>query len=610
MAQRSSTRVSPSIVLLVASFGAFLAFLDATIVNVAFPSIRASFPGSTVGELSWVLNAYNIVFAAFLVVCGRLTDLIGRRRAYTAGIALFTLASCWCAAAGNLEVLVAGRVVQALGSAMLVPASLAIVVEAFPGPRRSHAIGLWGATAAIAAGLGPPLGGALVQLGGWRWAFLVNLPFGLLALVASRRMLVESRSPGRRTLPDLVGALLLAGALGLVNLGIIKAADWGWSDPKVLGSFAGAVALGALFVRSSRRHRAPVVDPALVRIPSFGIAGAATIFAGLGFYAYLLNNILWLQYVWQLRRAAVPVWPSSPVRSSRPSSRPGWGRSPSGSATACWWCPARWSGRPPTSGTTRWSASRRTSGGSGSRARSCPASASGRPCPCSGAPRSPRCPAAATPRPPPCVSAPASSAACSASPCSSSWSATPRARPSPTISRRAGCSRSRPSWSWRRSQRATGTDPVAARRRGGRARGAAVAAPGPETWSDTAIVHGPHELGLDAVPLLAALPDEARAALAAASRTVDARRRVVAVPRGRPGRFGLRRAERSCGGGDRRRDHPGARPRGRAGRARAAQRRAAVGRRAGAPRRDAPGAPACRVRGAARHRRRGPPAPC
>ena len=131
MSEHAPGRVAPTRVLLVACFGAFLAFLDATIVNVAFPSIRESFPEASIGALSWVLNAYNIVFAAFLVVCGRLTDLIGRRRAYVGGIALFTLASLWCAVAPTLELLVAGRVLQALGAAMLVPASLAIVVEAF-----------------------------------------------------------------------------------------------------------------------------------------------------------------------------------------------------------------------------------------------------------------------------------------------------------------------------------------------------------------------------------------------------------------------------------------------------------------------------------------------
>jgi EmrB/QacA subfamily drug resistance transporter len=293
-------------VLVVAGFGAFLAFLDATIVNVAFPSIRSSFPDSSIGSLSWVLNAYNIVFAAFLVVCGRLADLLGRRRSYVGGIALFTLASCCCAAAPNVEILVAGRVVQAVGSALLVPASLALVVEAHPEDRRAHAIGLWGATAAVAAGLGPPIGGALVELGDWRWAFLVNLPFGLVALVVARSSLVESRSPGRRTMPDVPGALLLATALALLNLAVIKAPDWGWGSPRVLG---------ALFVRSTSRHRAPVVDPALVRIPAFRVASVATVLAGAGFYAYLLTNILWLQYVWGygVLRAGLALVPGAVV---------------------------------------------------------------------------------------------------------------------------------------------------------------------------------------------------------------------------------------------------------------------------------------------------------
>ena len=299
LAKRVLARVSPSTALLVASFGAFLAFLDATIVNVAFPNIAASFPHSSISSLSWVLNAYNIVFAAFLVVCGRLADLIGRRRAFSGGILLFTLASAWCAAAPTLELLVAGRVLQAFGSALLVPGSLAIVVEAFPEERRAHAIGLWGATAAVAAGLGPAIGGALVQVGDWRWAFLVNVPFGAVALVATRRKLVESRSPGRRRLPDLLGAMLLAGALGLLNLGIIQAPDWGWGSPAVLGVLGGAVIMGVGFVMSSRRHRTPIVDPALVRIHGFRVGSIATVLGGLGFYAYLLTNILWLQLVWR-----------------------------------------------------------------------------------------------------------------------------------------------------------------------------------------------------------------------------------------------------------------------------------------------------------------------
>ncbi len=298
MTGNRQSRVPASRVLLVASFGAFLAFLDATIVNVAFPSIRASFPGTTIGNLSWVLNAYNIVFAAFLIVCGRLTDLLGRRRAFVTGVVVFTVASVLCGAAPSVGFLVAARVVQALGAALLVPASLALVVEAFPEERRAHAIGLWGATAAVAAGLGPPLGGALVELGGWRWAFFVNIPFGVAAAWVAHRELVESRAPGRRRLPDLRGAALMAAALGALNLGIVKGSDWGWDSLAVVVSFVAAGVLTSLFVLSSRKHSSPLLDPALLRIKSFSVASLATLLAGIGFYSYLLTNILWLQYVW------------------------------------------------------------------------------------------------------------------------------------------------------------------------------------------------------------------------------------------------------------------------------------------------------------------------
>ncbi len=295
---RPKGRIPDRTVLLVASFGAFLAFLDATIVNVAFPSIQRSFPDSSISSLSWILNAYSIVFAAFLVVSGRLADLLGRRWAFTSGVLVFTVASAICAAAGSVGFLVVARVVQALGAAILVPASLALVVQAFPVARRSHAVGLWGASAALASGLGPPIGGALVEAGGWRWAFLVNIPFGLAALWAGRHLLVESRAPGRRRTPDLRGATLSALMLGLLTLGLVKGADWGWMSLGVIGCFAGSAVLLVAFVLSSRAARSPLLDPALLRIRSFVVGNVATIVAGAGFYAYLLCNILWLQYVW------------------------------------------------------------------------------------------------------------------------------------------------------------------------------------------------------------------------------------------------------------------------------------------------------------------------
>src|SRR5262249_9530079 len=162
----------------------------------------------------------------FLVAAGRFGDLFGRRRMLTTGIVLFTFASVLCAVAPSLAFLIGARALQAAGAALLVPASLALVVEAFPGERRAHAFG-WGGGAAAAGGLGPPVGGALVDAYNWRLVFLISLPLGICAVVLGGRFLVESRAPGRRTLPDLRGALLLAIAVALLTLGIVQGGTWG-----------------------------------------------------------------------------------------------------------------------------------------------------------------------------------------------------------------------------------------------------------------------------------------------------------------------------------------------------------------------------------------------
>ncbi|WP_096291109.1 MFS transporter [Mycobacterium ahvazicum] len=312
-----SVRRQPSstAVLLVAAFGAFLAFLDSTIVNVAFPNIQQSFPTYPIGSLSWVLNAYNIVFAAFLVAAGKLADLLGRKRMFIWGVVLFTGASWLCALAATVEQLVAYRILQGVGAALLVPASLALVVEGFEVARRAHGVGLWGAAAAIASGLGPPIGGAIVQVSDWRWAFLVNVPLGVVAVVVARRELVESRSPGQRRLPDLRGAVLLAAALGLLTLGLIKGPDWGWSSTGTIGSFVAAAVALVGFVISSRHHPSPLIEPAYLRVQSFVAGNALTIVAGAGFYGYLLTHVLFLNYVWgyNLLKTGLAVAPAALV---------------------------------------------------------------------------------------------------------------------------------------------------------------------------------------------------------------------------------------------------------------------------------------------------------
>src|SRR4029450_6566746 len=174
-------------VLLVTSVGVFMTFLDVTIVNIAFPDIRTSFPDSSLAELSWIINAYAIVFAAALVPVGRLADRLGRRGFFFLGLLVFLGASVVCGAAGSVDVLIAARVVQALGAAMLVPASLALVLPEFPPGGAQTATALGGATGAVAAAAGPSLGGVLVDWQGWRSVFYVNLLIGLPVLLRAPR---------------------------------------------------------------------------------------------------------------------------------------------------------------------------------------------------------------------------------------------------------------------------------------------------------------------------------------------------------------------------------------------------------------------------------------
>lgn len=296
----------------IATLGAFLAFLDATIVNICFPAIAATFPHASTGTLAWVLNAYNLVFGAVLVAGGQLADVFGRRRTFVLGVALFTTSSALCATAGSVELLIGWRVLQAAGAALLVPASLGVVINAVPTEQRAGKVALWGAAAALAAGVGPLAGGALVAMSGWRLAFLVNVPLGLAALVASRSI-VESRAPGRRRIPDLVGTAMLAAALAALSLGIIEEPAWHWTGAATLACLGtGALLLGVVG-RRLLTQAVPVIDPALLRLPTFAAANLATLVAGIGMYAYLLDHVLWLHYVWgySLLRAGLAVAPSA-----------------------------------------------------------------------------------------------------------------------------------------------------------------------------------------------------------------------------------------------------------------------------------------------------------
>src|SRR4051795_4435732 len=298
-------------VLLVTSVAVFMGFLDVTIVNIAFPDIEASFPGTSLAGLSWILNAYNIVFAALLVPAGRLSDRLGRRRMFFVGVSTFLAASTVCGLAPSVEVLVAARVVQAAGAAILVPTSLALLLPEFPLEQRATATALWGATGGIAAATGPALGGVLVDATSWRWVFFVNLAIGLPALIPARRLLRESRDPNPGPLTDILGTMLLVAGVGLLSLGIVKGQDWGWGSAAVVGSLVASALVLAAFVARAARHPAPVIDLGLLRVRSFAVANVGVFLFALGFYAVLLANILFLTSVWHwsVLRAGISVTP-------------------------------------------------------------------------------------------------------------------------------------------------------------------------------------------------------------------------------------------------------------------------------------------------------------
>jgi EmrB/QacA subfamily drug resistance transporter len=293
--EERSTRTGP--VLAVVSAAVFMASLDLFVVNVAFPDLQREFEGTSLATLSWVLNGYTIIFAALLVPLGRAADRIGRRRLFVAGLLLFVAASAAAAAAPSVELLVAARVVQAVGAAALMPTSLALLLAEIPLHKRAGAIGIWAATGGIAAAAGPPLGGLLVEAS-WRWVFLINLPVGLAAAFAATRVLRESSDPEHARKPDALGAALLTTSVALLALGLVKAPDWGWADDRTIAALAGSVIALIGFVQRSRTHAEPVVDFAMLRVRSFSMAATAAFLFSAGFGAMLLGGVLFLTEVW------------------------------------------------------------------------------------------------------------------------------------------------------------------------------------------------------------------------------------------------------------------------------------------------------------------------
>ena len=297
MSRREVEReVRPGAVLAIVSAGLMLATIDLFIVNVAFPSLEQSFRGTSVSSLSWVLNAYTIVFAALLVPAGRLADRVGLKRGFLAGVSVFTIGSALCAASGGVVELVGARIVQAAGASLMIPCSLGLLLAAYPPDRRHGAVRTWAALAGLSAALGPVLGGLLLTID-WRWIFLVNLPVGIATLAFGARAL-PAPPPQRERLPDPLGVVALAGGAAALTLALVEAPKWGFGSPSAVGCFAGGVAALGVFVARSRTHPRPVVELSLLRVRTFAVSTLAVMLFSTSFAALLFSILVWAQTAW------------------------------------------------------------------------------------------------------------------------------------------------------------------------------------------------------------------------------------------------------------------------------------------------------------------------
>jgi EmrB/QacA subfamily drug resistance transporter len=270
--------------------------LDIAVVNTALPKIASSLDAGISG-LQWVVDAYTLALAAVVLTSGSIADRFGRRRIFTAGLVLFTLASLWCATAGSIEMLDAARVVQGIGGAILFATSLALLADAFPDWNdRSKALAVYGATIGASFAVGPAVGGALTSYLGWRSVFYVNVPVGIAAVAATYRWVRESRDPNPRRV-DWPGQTALIGGLFLFVLALLRGNEDGWSSPAIVAELAGAAVLVAAFVAIEARVAEPMLPLGLFRNKEFTGAQVAAFSISASFFAIFLYTTLYLQQI-------------------------------------------------------------------------------------------------------------------------------------------------------------------------------------------------------------------------------------------------------------------------------------------------------------------------
>jgi EmrB/QacA subfamily drug resistance transporter len=297
-ASRPASRINPNAVLAVVAVAQFMVILDSTVVNVALPTIRREL-GFSEQSLSWVLNAYTLMFGGFLLLGGRAADRLGRRRLFVAGIALFSGASLICGLSQSEGMLLVARGAQGLGGAMVSPAALSIILTTFAeGSERNRALGIWGAIAGAGGAVGVLLGGVIVQAISWRWVFFINVPIGACVLALTARIVPESRSEAAAKRGyDAGGALAIT--LGMISLvfTLIKAESWGWGSGKTIAGFAIAAVLIASFVVIEQRHPDPLVPLRIFSNRSLAASDVTMLLVAAALFGMFFFCTLYLQQV-------------------------------------------------------------------------------------------------------------------------------------------------------------------------------------------------------------------------------------------------------------------------------------------------------------------------
>jgi EmrB/QacA subfamily drug resistance transporter len=295
MTAAAPSRLAPNrwLVLVLVCIAQFMVVLDATVVNVALPSIQEDL-GFSSSSLQWVVNAYTLAFGGFLLLGGRAADFVGRKRLFIAGVIVFTAASALAGLATSSEFLIVARALQGLGGAMVSPAALSIVTTTFKdGPERTRALSVWAAIAVGGAAVGLLMGGILTEYLSWEWAFFVNVPVGVAALLLSLRYIPESRAATGGV--DVLGAVSVTAGLTLLVYAIVRTQDYGWLSLETLGLAAGAAALLAGFVVTELRSKAPLVRLSIFRTRSLTTANVAMLAVAGGMFAVFYFASLYVQ---------------------------------------------------------------------------------------------------------------------------------------------------------------------------------------------------------------------------------------------------------------------------------------------------------------------------